>query len=78
VKVGFLFRLGSLWVGVHYSANHKRACINLLPCCTIWVVGDGGDVPTKDGVQGIVPVYERGHITSKGKGPSRSTPGKKG
>lgn len=42
---GILFRPGSLWIGVHYAANHKRACINLLPCVTIWIIGEGGDAP---------------------------------
>jgi hypothetical protein len=36
-KIGFLFRLGSFWIGVHYSKNTRRTCINFLPCCTIWI-----------------------------------------
>lgn len=49
--IGFLFRPGSMWIGAHYSANHKRVCLNLLPCCTIWIVGEGGDIPTKESVR---------------------------
>ena len=44
-RCGVLFRWGSLWVGAHYAANHKRLCINLIPCVTIWIVAPGGDVP---------------------------------
>lgn len=30
-RVGLLFNLPSLWVGVHYSPYNKRYCINVLP-----------------------------------------------
>jgi hypothetical protein len=42
---GVLFRWGSLWIGAHYAAKHKRLCVNLIPCVTIWVTAPGGDVP---------------------------------
>ncbi|MHB1273643.1 MAG: phage protein GemA/Gp16 family protein [Rhodanobacter sp.] len=42
---GILFRLGSFWVGAHWSAQHKRLCINLIPCVTVWIVARGGDTP---------------------------------
>lgn len=44
-KIGLLFRLGSFWVGVHYSPQRKRVCINVLPCITVWIVMRGGDIP---------------------------------
>jgi len=44
-KIGLLFRLGSFWVGVHYSPQRKRVCINVLPCITVWIVMKGGDLP---------------------------------
>lgn len=45
MKVGFLFRLGSSWVGFHYSKFNRRLCINLIPCCTVWIIGEGGVEP---------------------------------
>lgn len=42
---GFLFRPGSLWVGVHWSAQNKRWCINVVPCVTLWIIREGGNVP---------------------------------
>lgn len=43
--VGILFRLTSLWIGVHYSHREKRYCVNLLPCVTIWIALPGGQRP---------------------------------
>ncbi len=37
MKIGVLLRLQSFWVGVHYSKYNKRLCVNLLPCCTIYI-----------------------------------------
>ena len=48
MKAGILFRFASFWVGVHYSRIHKRVCINLLPCVTIWVTLKDGDIPHAD------------------------------
>lgn len=45
LTVGLLFRWGSLWVGVHWSGIHRRACINLVPCVTFWIALAGGDRP---------------------------------
>jgi hypothetical protein len=45
MKAGFLFQLGGLWVGAHYSRTERRWCINLLPCCTIWIALKGGRPP---------------------------------
>lgn len=42
---GFLVQPGALWVGAHYSAHHKRWCINILPCLTLWVCLPGGIAP---------------------------------
>jgi len=42
---GVLFRWRSFWVGLHYSTSHKRFCLNLIPCVTIWWTRKGGDVP---------------------------------
>jgi len=47
MKIGMLCRLGSFWVGVHWSAYNRRFCINLIPCVTVWVVLAGGTVPDK-------------------------------
>lgn len=44
-RFGFLMRPGSIWVGMHYSPENKRFCINLLPCCTIWFIRQGGNAP---------------------------------
>ncbi|MBN9078192.1 MAG: hypothetical protein J0H84_18445 [Rhizobiales bacterium] len=45
MAAGILFRLGSVWVGAHWSAQNRRLCINLLPCCTLWLVWPGGRRP---------------------------------
>lgn len=45
MKAGLLFRLGSFWIGAHWSSQHRRLCINLIPCVTIWIVARGGDTP---------------------------------
>lgn len=42
---GLLFNPKAMWVGVHYSAQHKRTCINLIPCFTIWHTAPGGQLP---------------------------------
>lgn len=44
-RYGWLIRLGSFWIGAHWSPGNKRLCINLLPCITVWVVMPGGFVP---------------------------------
>lgn len=46
MKAGILFRLASLWVGVHWSPYNRRLCINVLPCVTLWVTLKGGLTPT--------------------------------
>lgn len=33
--IALIFRLGSFWMGVHYSSNHNSYCIALLPCFVI-------------------------------------------
>lgn len=45
MKAGVLFRLGSLWVGAHWSRANRRLCINLVPCVTLWIVARGGVTP---------------------------------
>lgn len=45
MKAGMLFRLGSAWIGVHYSSYNRRFCINPLPFVTVWVCLRGGKVP---------------------------------
>lgn len=42
MKFGFLFRLQSAWVGLHYSKECKRYCLNIIPCCTFWWTEKGG------------------------------------
>ena len=44
-RAGLLFQKGGVWVGVHYSNYNRRWCINLLPCCTLWVMLPGGRTP---------------------------------
>ena len=44
-RIGLLFRLRSLWVGVHYSPSNRRYCINLIPCVTLWITLPHGDIP---------------------------------
>lgn len=48
VHVGLLSRLGSAWIGVHWSTYNRRFCINLIPCVTLWVVLPGGRIPNKE------------------------------
>lgn len=45
MKAGLLFRWGSLWIGAHWSPAHRRWCINLVPCVTLWITLAGGHVP---------------------------------
>lgn len=46
MKFGFIFRLGSAWLGVHWSPYNRRYCINVIPCCTLlWVTLPGGNTP---------------------------------
>lgn len=45
MKYGILTRLGSFWVGAHWSPHNKRLCINIIPCVTFWVVWPGGIAP---------------------------------
>lgn len=45
MRAGLLFRLGSAWVGVHYSPHHKRFCINVVPFVTLWIIRKGGVAP---------------------------------
>lgn len=43
--VGVLFNPKALWIGGHYSKHHKRWCINILPCLTVWWTKPGGYLP---------------------------------
>lgn len=43
--VGILFNSKALWVGAHYGEHHKRWCINILPCLTVWWAKPGGYLP---------------------------------
>lgn len=36
LEYGFLFRIQSFWIGLHYSKHCKRYCLNIIPCCTLW------------------------------------------
>jgi hypothetical protein len=42
---GVLFNPHALWVGGHYSSWHRRVCINLIPCLTLWWCGPRGELP---------------------------------
>lgn len=45
VKWGILFRLGSWWVGSHWSEHNRRLCVNLVPMFTLWITRQGGETP---------------------------------
>lgn len=45
MKAGIILRLGSFWVGAHWSGYNKRLCVNVVPCLTIWVTLKGGNTP---------------------------------
>lgn len=45
MRAGILFRIGSLWIGAHYSPHNRRWCINVLPCVTLWITLKGGNTP---------------------------------
>ncbi|WP_156459821.1 MULTISPECIES: hypothetical protein [unclassified Mesorhizobium] len=45
IAAGVLFRPGSLWIGLHWSRRNRRLCVNLLPCCTLWLIWPGGVRP---------------------------------
>jgi len=45
IRAGFKFQLGGCWLGVHYSHFNRRACINLVPCFTVWIAFQGGKTP---------------------------------
>lgn len=47
MRCGIICRLGSAWVGVHWSPYNRRLCINVVPCVTVWVTLPGGNVPDK-------------------------------
>lgn len=42
------FRLSAFWIGVHYSENFKRYCINPFFCFTICIIRKDGIIPYKD------------------------------
>lgn len=44
-RAGVIFRLSSMWVGIHWSNTNRRACVNVLPCVTVFVTLAGGDLP---------------------------------
>jgi len=45
LTIGFLFNLNAWWIGVHHSNEYKCTCINIVPCCTVWIVRKGGKIP---------------------------------
>lgn len=42
---GLLVNWKSFWIGGHYSEHHKRLCVNIVPCITIWWTKPGGYLP---------------------------------
>jgi len=44
-KAGILIRLASFWIGIHYSKSCKRWCINLIPCITLYICKQDGQIP---------------------------------
>lgn len=47
MKTGAFINWNAWWWGVHWSPHNKRWCINLFPCCTIWIVKEGGNIPDR-------------------------------
>lgn len=47
MKWGVLVRLGSCWVGLHWSPYNRRLCVNLVPCVTLWIILPGGQAPVR-------------------------------
>lgn len=47
MKTGAFINWKAWWMGIHWSPYNKRFCINLLPCCTIWIVKEGGNIPAR-------------------------------
>lgn len=35
VHVDLVLRLGSLWIGAHYSPKQRAWCVTLIPCITV-------------------------------------------
>ena len=44
-RFGVLVRLGSCWIGVHWSGHYKRICFNPVPFVTVWIALPGGVAP---------------------------------
>lgn len=44
-RVVFKFQPLALWIGAHWSAYHRRLCVNVLPCLTVCLVAKGGHLP---------------------------------
>lgn len=44
-KWGLIFRLGSFWIGCHYSPYNKRFCLNIIPGITLWWILNDGNKP---------------------------------
>ena len=64
VRVGVLFKPGSMWVGAHWSKRNRRICLNLIPCVTIWVALRGGYSPA----EGDAPIRKVGMAPELGMG----------
>lgn len=45
IRVGLRLSVGAMWIGWHYARYHRRLCINLVPCVTVWIVWPGGTLP---------------------------------
>ena len=48
MKAGLIIQFGAWWLGIHYSTEEKRFCINLIPCVTIWIALPSGRGPKKE------------------------------
>jgi hypothetical protein len=46
MKWGGLFRLGSMWYGLHYSYKERRFCFTFPLFCTFWFTLKGGQPPS--------------------------------
>lgn len=47
MRFGLLINPGALWIGAHWSPSNRRLCVNVVPCCTLWLTLPGGVVPDR-------------------------------
>lgn len=47
MKTYLLFQPYAWWIGIHYSVDTKRVCIQPVPMLTLCIVFEGGTPPKK-------------------------------